>query len=544
MSGPIRPSNLIDMKIKLFTLMFATLGLQLAFGFSTGPPARRTAAPGDQLCTLCHTGTAANGGPGSVKITLANGPTYAPGAKQRIMVTVSDPDQQRWGFQLTARLNSDPTNGRAGDLTSSDSNTQIRCDSGNIGTCKAGEIQFIEHTQPGTRNGTKTGATFEFDWTPPPAGAGPVTLYAAGNAANGNGSSSGDRIYTTSIQLDVAAGPVLTVPATRYTMNKLVSDIPGFAAQTDPNLVNPWGIAMTATSPFWISNNRTKTSTLYNGAGVLFPATGPLVVKSVGSATGQVANTTQAFAISPGRPSSFIFSTEEGMIIGWNSTVDRNNGQVLVDNSGSGAVYKGLALGANGSGPVLYAANFASGTIDAFDANNAPLKTAGGFVDPNMPAGFAPFNIQRFGRSLYVTYAMQNDAKKDDVAGAGNGFVNVFDMDGNLRKRLVSGGALNSPWGLTIASNFFGDYSGTLLVGNFGDGTINAYDAFSGDWLGTLQDATGNPMVIPGLWALTMGAGSTNGGDANTLYFTAGIAGDGNIEDHGLFGSVTIAPAS
>jgi uncharacterized protein (TIGR03118 family) len=207
-------------------------------------------------------------------------------------------------------------------------------------------------------------------------------------------------------------------------------------------------------------------------------------------------------------------------------------------------VYKGLALGANASGPVLYAANFAGGTIDAFDANMAPMVTAGGFTDPNLPAGFAPFNIQKFGRSLYVTYALQNDAKHDDVGGAGNGYINVFDMDGNLRKRLVAGGALNSPWGMAMAPGFFGDYSGTLLVGNFGDGLINSYDPVTGDWLGALQDASGNPLVIQGLWGLIFGNGAANGGDANTLYFAAGIAGDGAVEDHGLFGSVTIAPAN
>ena len=532
------------MKTKLSTLTLAILGIQVAFGFSSGPPARRTGAPGDLVCAVCHQGTSVNGGPGSVKIILPNGPTYTPGTKQHIKVQVSDPDQMRWGFQLTARLNSDLANGRAGDLVpGTEGFTHVRCASGNFDNCKADELQFIEHTSVGTRPGTPIGGTFEFDWTPPAAGSGSVTLYASGNAANNDKGLTGDRIYTTSIQLDVAT-PALVVPATKYTMNKLVSDIPGFAAQTDPNLVNPWGIAMTATSPFWISNNGTKSSTLYNGAGVLFPATGPLVVKSVGSATGMVANPTQAFAVQPGKPAAFIFSTEDGWIIGWNSSVDRNNGQVLVDNSASGAVYKGLALGANGSGPVLYAANFAAGTIDAFDANNAPLTTAGGFTDPALPAGFAPFNIQRFGRSLYVTYAMQNDAKHDDVSGAGNGYINVFDMDGNLRKRLVSGGALNSPWGMTMASPFFGDYAGTLLVGNFGDGTINAYDAFTGDWLGALQDSSGNPLAIPGLWGLTMGSGSANGGDANTLFFAAGIAGDGKVEDHGLFGSITIAPAN
>ena len=532
------------MNTRLITLL-AAIAVPAAFGFSTGPLARKSGAPGDALCVQCHTGTAANGGPGSVRITLPGAATYTPGTKQHITVTVSDPDQQRWGFQLTARLNSDLANGRAGDLTPTDSNTQIRCDSGNFGSCKPGEIQFIEHTSAGTRNGTKGGATFEFDWTPPASGAGSVTLYAAGNAANGNGASSGDRIYTASVQLDVAApAPVLTVPVTKYAINKLVSDIAGMAAQTDPNLVNPWGISLTATSPFWISNNGTKTSTLYNGAGVLFPAAGPLVVGNVGSATGQVANTTPAFAVAAGKPASFIFSTEEGWIVGWNGSVDRNNGKVLFDNSGAGPVYKGLALGANASGPVLYAANFAGGTIDAFDANMAPLMTSGGFADPNLPAGFAPFNIQKFGRSLYVTYAMQNDAKHDDVAGAGNGYINVFDMDGNLRKRLVAGSALNSPWGMAMAPSFYGDYSGTLLVGNFGDGTINSFDPVTGDWLGALLDASGNPLVVQGVWGLIFGNGATNGGDANTLYFTAGIAGDGNVEDHGLFGSITIAPAN
>jgi uncharacterized protein (TIGR03118 family) len=533
------------MKTKIITLMLGTLAGHAAFGYAEGPLARKTNAPGDGLCTECHVGAAANSGPGRVKITLPGAASYTPGTKQHILVTVSDPDQMRWGFQLTARLNSDQSNGRAGDLTPTDGNTQIRCDSGNLGACKAGEIQFIEHTTAGTRIGTKNGATFEFDWTPPASGAGSVTLYAAGNAANANFQDTGDRIYTTSIQLDVAAqAPVLVVPVTKYAVNKLVSDIAGLAAQTDPNLVNPWGISLAATSPFWVSDNGSKTSTLYNGAGVPFPATGPLIVQNVGSATGQVSNTTQGFAVAAGKPASFIFATEEGWIIGWNASVDRNNGKVLFDNSGSGAVYKGLALGANASGPVLYAANFGAGTIDAYDANMTPLQTAGGFADPNLPAGFAPFNIQRFGRSLYVTYAMQDDAKHDDVAGAGNGYINVFDMNGNLRTRLVAGGALNSPWGMAMAPGFFGDYSGTLLVGNFGDGTINSYDPVTGDWLGMLQDATGNPLMVQGLWGLIFGNGSANGGDANTLFFTAGIPGDGNVEDHGLFGSVTIAPAN
>lgn len=524
-------------------LLLALLGVPLAFGFSTGPPARRTAGPGDNplACTSCHAGTL-NSGAGSVKIILPNGPVYTPGVKQRIQVQVSDPAQRRWGFQLSARLDSDQANGRAGDLAPSDSNTQIRCDSGNFGTCKAGEIQFIEHTQAGTRNGTPNGATFEFDWTPPAAGAGTVIFFAAGNAANGDGTNGGDHIYTTNVRLDVAAPPP-ALPVTKYAVTNLVSDIAGFAAQTDPNLVNPWGIALSPTSPFWVSDNRSGVTTLYNGAGALFPVASPIVAKIPGGKpTGQVFNgTATAFLIAPGKAASFIFSTETGFIAGWNSTVDPANAAVLVDNSGSGAVYKGLAIGTGANGPMLFAANFNAGTIDVFDAGMKPVMTAGGFQDPNLPAGFAPFNIQRFGRSLYVTYAMQDSLKQNDMAGAGNGYINVFDLDGNLRKRFASGGALNSPWGLAMAPGFFGDYSGTLLVGNFGDGTINAYEPASGDWLGTLQDKDGNPIAIPGLWGLIFGNGKANGGDANTLYFAAGIAGPDAIQSHGLFGSLTIS---
>ncbi|HEY3740567.1 MAG TPA: TIGR03118 family protein [Bryobacteraceae bacterium] len=536
------------MKTKILTLVLVGCGVQAAFGYAEGPLARKSGAPGDADCTVCHVGTALNGGPGSVTILLPNGATYVPGVKQHIMVQVADPLQQRWGFQLTARLNSDPQNGRAGDLSPTDGNTQIRCDSGGFGPCQAGEIQFIEHTVPGTRTGTKTGVTFEFDWTPPADGsAGSVTLYAAGNAANGNSADTGDHIYTTSIQLDPAptapvTTPALVVPATAYQITNLVSDIDGMAAQTDPNLVNPWGIALSPTSPFWIANNGSMTSTLYNGQGTLFPAASPLVVANVGAASGIVFNPTQGFAVQPGSPSSFIFATEDGWIIGWNGALDKGNGHVLVDNSSTGAVYKGLALGANASGPVLYAANFNKGTIDAFDANNNPLTVAGGFADPNLPAGFAPFNIYRLGQSLVVAYAMQDSEQHDDVAGPGNGYINVFDMNGNLLKRLVAGGSLNSPWGMALAPGFFGDFSGTLLVGNFGDGVVNAFDITTGTWVGALSDGNGNPLATPGLWGLIFGNGQGNGGDANTLYFTAGIAGGGSVEDHGLFGTITIAP--
>jgi uncharacterized protein (TIGR03118 family) len=413
--------------------------------------------------------------------------------------------------------------------------------------------QFIEHTLAGTRAGTPGGATFQFDWTPPAAGSGAVVLYVAANAANANGSPSGDHIYTSSLEVaavetsvrpaTVPPTPAPPVPVTKYKQHNLVSDVAGLADQTDANLINPWGLALNPTGAFWIANNGSGTGTLYDGSGQPFPAGNPLIVSISGKGsapTGQVFNGTPAFEIAPGQPALFLFATESGTILGWNPAVDVGNAKLMADRSGSGAVYKGLALGRNASGPLLYAANFSLGTIDVFDPGFQPVTVAGGFQDPSLPAGFAPFNIQRIGRELFVTYALQDGNKRDDSAGAGNGFVNVFDADGNLNRRLISGGALNSPWGIALAPDFFGDYSNTLLVGNFGDGTINAFDPFTGNYLGALQDQGGAPVSIQGLWALQFGNGHS-GGDANTLYFTAGIANGGSLEDHGLLGSLQVA---
>jgi uncharacterized protein (TIGR03118 family) len=237
----------------------------------------------------------------------------------------------------------------------------------------------------------------------------------------------------------------------------------------------------------------------------------------------------------------FIFATENGTISAWNPAADPVNAILMVDNSAASAVYKGVALANTSSGPMLYAANFNAATIDVFDGNFSPIASAGAFTDPNLPGGFAPFNVQRYGQRLYVTYAMQDNAKHNAVAGAGNGLVNVFDFTGNLLGRLVSNGPLNAPWGLALAPGNFGDFSYALLVGNFGDGTINAFDPCTGGFLGTLQDSTGANIVINGLWGLTFGNGQS-AGSATTLYFTAGIAGSGNVEDHGLFGSIATAP--
>jgi uncharacterized protein (TIGR03118 family) len=332
--------------------------------------------------------------------------------------------------------------------------------------------------------------------------------------------------------------------ANQYVQHNLVSDIPGVADQTDPNLTNPWGISMSASSPFWISNNHSGNATLYDGQGHAVPPASPIVVQiplpaggtSPAAPTGQVFNDTQAFVIS-GTPAVFIFATEDGTISGWNPAIDPRNAILLVDQSASGAVYKGLALATTDSGPMLYAANFNRGTIDVFDGNLSPVSNPGAFTDTNLPAGFAPFNVQRIGRRLYVTFAMQDDAKHDDVAGAGNGFVDIFDFNGRLQGRLISNGPLNSPWGMALAPANFGDFSNTLLVGNFGDGLINSFDSCSGQYLGPLRDSTGATITITGLWALTFGNGRS-GGDANTLYFTAGIPGPDEVEDHGLFGNI------
>lgn len=331
-----------------------------------------------------------------------------------------------------------------------------------------------------------------------------------------------------------------------YQQTNLVSDIPGVAKVTDPNLVNAWGLSHSPTSPWWISDNGTGVSTLYDGHGHPFPIGSPLVVTipppanspagTISAPTGNVFNGTGGFIVSQGGNSGssfFIFATEDGTISGWNPNVNLNNAILAVDNSSSGAVYKGLAIANNGSGDFIYATNFRNGTIDVFDTNFAPAHLSGSFSDPNIPAHYAPFNIQSLGGNLYVTYAKQDAAKHDDVSGPGHGFLDVFDTNGNLIRRLVSHGALNSPWGLALAPAKFGQFSNDLLVGNFGDGRINAYDPNSGAFLGPLKDRRGMAIQIDDLWGLAFGNGAT-AGETNQLFFTAGIS----DEQHGLFGFV------
>jgi uncharacterized protein (TIGR03118 family) len=318
------------------------------------------------------------------------------------------------------------------------------------------------------------------------------------------------------------------------------------AAQVDPQLINPWGISHTATSPFWVSDNGAGLATIYNGSGVkqglVVPIPPPLGGSPPSAPTGQVNNispNSTDFQVSGGK-SAFIFATEDGTIAAWRGGLA--SAVKLVDNSASGAVYKGLAIGNSSSGFVLYAANFNSGKIDVFDHNFAPVTLSGNFADPHpppvppgTPAGqaYAPFNVQVLNGNLYVTYALQNAAKHDDVAGAGNGFVDEFDLNGNLLQRVATNGALDSPWGLDIAPAGFGAFANDLLIGNFGSGMIDVYNSLTNLFLGQLDDGSGSPIMIDGLWALADGTGA-NGFNANDVYFTAGI----NGEQDGLFGSL------
>src|SRR5246500_2851498 len=335
---------------------------------------------------------------------------------------------------------------------------------------------------------------------------------------------------------------------TSFAQTNLVSD--GFvpALTMDPNLINPWGIAHSATSPFWISDNGMGVTTVYTGGGAKVNVGGldaitiaaPPGQTSPASPTGDVFNIAgSGFNVTSGGvtgSSVFIFATEDGTISGWNPNVDPASSVLAVDNSqgGAGAVYKGLAIAQTDDGTFLYAANFRNGTVDVFDQN---FKQVDSFTDPKVPAGYAPFNVQVLDGHLFVTFALQNAAKHDDVAGAGHGFVDEFDLQGHLLQRVASRGPLDSPWGLAIAPPGFGEFANDLLVGNFGDGTINVFNPKNDHFLGKLEGANGTPITIGDLWALIPGTGAA-GSDPNKIYFTAGV----QNEAHGLFGSLAAIP--
>jgi len=328
-----------------------------------------------------------------------------------------------------------------------------------------------------------------------------------------------------------AALVTLGAPArAQYVQTNLTSDIPGRAANTDPQLQNPWGISFGAASPFWVSDNGTGVSTLYNGLGV---KQGLVVTIPGGVPTGQVFNNASAFPVGGGN-ASFIFATENGTIAAWRGALGSTASTVFTSDGGS---YKGLAIAGSGATARLYATNFATGHVDVLDNTFNLVNLPGAFTDPNLPAGYAPFNVQNIDGSIVVTYAVRNAATGDDVAGAGNGIVDVYDQNGVLQRRLVSNGALDSPWGLALAPNTFGPLGGSLLIGNFGDGTINGYDFFTGAMLGTVMGPDGAPLVNDGLWGLAFGNGNATF-DPNSLYITAGL----NDEADGLFARITATP--
>jgi uncharacterized protein (TIGR03118 family) len=331
--------------------------------------------------------------------------------------------------------------------------------------------------------------------------------------------------------LALSGASVAGAHGTVYKKRNLISDIDGVARITDPNLVNPWGLSAGPATPLWVADNHTNVSTVYKG-GVRksIPMIVPLVVDITGGApTGTVFNPTSGFPVN-GSPSNFIFDSEGGTITAWNMSTG-TTAQTVVPSSG--AVYKGLAISTKNT-PLLYAADFVGMKIDVFDSSFAPVKAPGGFVDPNLPAGYGPFNVQEIAGQIVVAYAQVDPATGDEVAGDGKGFVDVYDTSGNLLSRLVSGGNLNAPWGLVLAPRHFGQFSGDLLVGNFGDGAINAYDRRTGQFEGTPTNKDGNPIKINGLWALRFGNGVF--GTPTTLIFSAGI-GD---EEHGLLGEIVV----
>ena len=334
------------------------------------------------------------------------------------------------------------------------------------------------------------------------------------------------------VYLGAMAG-ILSNPAcaaTIFGQTNLTSDIPGLAPNMDASLKNPWGVSFSPTSPFWVSDQVSGIATLYNAAG----QKQTLVVTTPPAApTGQVFNSTTAGFVEPnGQKAVFIFATIPGTIDAWNSG---NDGTAVVEATSANSAYTGLALANNGSGDFLYAANFRTGHIDVFNSSFAPVSLSGSFTDPNLPAGYAPYGIQAIGGKLYVQYAQVDPVTHKAAVGAGLGIVDVFDANGGSLQRLVTGGSLNAPWGITLAPSAFGDFSNDLLIGNFGDGVINAFDQ-SGAFRGSLKDVHGNPIANPGLWSLEFRAAPNF--DPNTLFFTAGI----NNEADGLFGSIQVAP--
>ncbi len=350
--------------------------------------------------------------------------------------------------------------------------------------------------------------------------------------------------------------------AQHYIQTNLVSDMPGVAPTVDPNLVNPWGLSRSSTSPWWVSDNNSGDSTLYTGTGAIIPINGNGIVTilpsedapagTLGSPTGTVYNGSTDFVIPApnGKPAVFLFATEDGTISGWNGgpsavrVVDHND-----NGSPNGAVFKGLTSAVWNGNRYLYVTNFRAGRVEVYDTNFNRVKLGDEAFDPggdgdndsddgygaqHIPQGFAPFNIQNIGGSLFVTYAKQDAVRHDDVAGPGNGYVEIFTPSGKHIGHLQHGEWLNSPWGVVWTTRDFGVFSNTILVGNFGSGWIAAFNGFTHKFIGFVENPDSSILTIDGLWALTFGNGAT-AGPSTTLYFTAGP----DQESHGLLGTLT-----
>ena len=342
----------------------------------------------------------------------------------------------------------------------------------------------------------------------------------------------------------ISTAVTLTASNGTYTARGLVSNLPGFADHTDTNALNSWGLVVAPGGTLIVAQNHANLASFYHPDGSVIPFT----IDATEAPTGMILNDSGAdFLIGSGRhrsPSVLLFATEAGTILAWNPAVNRASTVIAADNSGNDAVYKGLAVGRANHRSLLYATDFHNGKVDVYDH---AFHLIGSFTDPSVDPGFAPFNLVKFGDRLFVTFALQKGPDNaDDQSGPGNGFIDIFDLHGHMLSRFASHGTLNSPWGMARAPRGFGKFSNALLVGNFGDGAINAFDFHSGAFLGQLEDSTGTPIAIDGLWSLEFGrSGEHHDGDrddddddrgsrTSTLYFTAGPG----EEENGLVGSI------
>jgi len=340
--------------------------------------------------------------------------------------------------------------------------------------------------------------------------------------------------------LGVAFCLVSAASAQHYTRTDLTTNNTSVtsAPNVDPNLVNPWGLSRGSGSPWWISDNGTGLSTLYDGTGAMqsLVVTIPPPKGQTGTAapSGTVFNFTTGFEVAKGAPAVFLFVTEDGTILGWNPTVNLG-AAVRVINHPNTAIYKGCAIAMTPRGARLYVSNFKSGRVEVYDGKFGRMFEEERFFDPSLPPHFVPFGIQNVGGNLVITFAQRDPGSTDENHGAGLGFVRIFETCGRLLVRLQHGMFLNAPWGIALAPGDFGPFSHRLLIGNFGDGTINAFNALSGRFEGKLLDSSGKNIWIDGLWALSFAGDNVKNGLATELYFTAGP----NDESNGIFGKLT-----